>query len=118
MVFSGEGRLKVKGLSVPRSTVPSVVMKWKMSGTTSTSGVSCPEKLNRKYLGQLGDQEPKGYSKKAEDSASMTTKILWSNDGEFNSLSRTPSTVSTPGTAHHLANTIYMMKHGGGSFML
>ena len=50
----------------------------------------------------------------------MRNKILWSDETkiELFGLNAKLNIWSKPGTAHHLANTILTVKHGGGSTML
>ena len=50
----------------------------------------------------------------------MKNKILWSDETkiELFGLNAKCHIWRKPGTAHHLANTIPMVKHGGGSIML
>ena len=50
----------------------------------------------------------------------MRNKILWSDETkiEFFSLNAKRQVWRKPFTTHHLANTIPMVKHGGGSIML
>ena len=55
-----------------------------------------------------------------EDSQTMRNKILWSDETkiELFGLNSKRHVWRKPGTAHHLANTIPTVKHGGGSIML
>ncbi|KAF7650103.1 hypothetical protein LDENG_00131280 [Lucifuga dentata] len=64
--------------------------------------------------------ELKAYEQHLKDSESMRKKILWSDDTKTELFGQTSKHYvwRIPGTAHHLANTIPMVKHGGGSIML
>ncbi|KAK3550138.1 hypothetical protein QTP86_021073, partial [Hemibagrus guttatus] len=55
-----------------------------------------------------------------KDSQTMRNKILWSDATkiELFGLNGKHHVCRKPGTAHHLANTIPTVKHGGGSIML
>ncbi|KAK3564286.1 hypothetical protein QTP86_012011 [Hemibagrus guttatus] len=55
-----------------------------------------------------------------KDSQTMRNKILWSDETkiELFGLNGKHHVWRKPGTAHHLANTIPTVKHGGGSIML
>ncbi|KAK3561640.1 hypothetical protein QTP86_012048 [Hemibagrus guttatus] len=55
-----------------------------------------------------------------KDSQTMRNKILWSDETkiELFGLNGKCHVWRKPGTAHHLANTIPTVKHGGGSIML
>lgn len=55
-----------------------------------------------------------------KDSQTMRNKILWSDETkiELFGLNGKRHVWRKPGTAHHLANTIPTVKHGGGSIML
>ncbi|KAK3574610.1 hypothetical protein QTP86_011523 [Hemibagrus guttatus] len=55
-----------------------------------------------------------------KDSQTMRNKILWSGATKFElfGLNGKHHIWRKPGTAHHLANTIPTVKHGGGSIML
>ncbi|KAK3557580.1 hypothetical protein QTP70_030511, partial [Hemibagrus guttatus] len=55
-----------------------------------------------------------------KDSQTMRNKILWSDATkiELFGLNGKRHVWRKPGTAHHLANTIPTVKHGGGSIML
>ncbi|KAK3550784.1 hypothetical protein QTP70_005464 [Hemibagrus guttatus] len=55
-----------------------------------------------------------------KDSQTMRNKILWSDETkiELFGLNGKRHVWRKPGTAHHLANTIHTVKHGGGSIML
>ena len=55
-----------------------------------------------------------------KDSQTMRNKILWSDETkiELFGLNDKRHVWRKPGTAHHLANTIPTVKHGGGSIML
>ena len=50
----------------------------------------------------------------------MINKILWSDETkiELFGLNAKPHVWRKPGTAHHLANTILSVKHGGSRTML
>uniref|UniRef100_A0AAQ4R964 Transposase Tc1-like domain-containing protein n=1 Tax=Gasterosteus aculeatus aculeatus TaxID=481459 RepID=A0AAQ4R964_GASAC len=58
--------------------------------------------------------------KHLKDSPTMRNKILWSDETkiELFGLNAKCHVWRKPGTAHHLANTIPTVKHGGGSIML
>ncbi|MPV02323.1 IS630 family transposase [Escherichia coli] len=58
--------------------------------------------------------------KHLKDSQTMRNKILWSDETkiELFGLNAKRHVWRKPGTAHHLANTIPTVKHGGGSIML
>ena len=58
--------------------------------------------------------------KAPKDSQTMRNKILWSDETkiELLGLNDKHHVWRKPVTAHHLANTIPMVKHGGGSIML
>ncbi len=53
-------------------------------------------------------------------SHTMRNKILWSDKTKIELFGQNAKCYvwSKPGTAHHLANTIPTVKHGGGSIML
>ena len=51
-----------------------------------------------------------------KDSQTMRNKILWSDETKIDLFGL--NAWRKPGTAHHLPNTIPMVKHGGGSIML
>ncbi|KAG2470229.1 TCB1 transposase, partial [Polypterus senegalus] len=55
-----------------------------------------------------------------KDSQIMRNKILWSDETkiELFGVNARPHVCRKPGTAHHQANTIPTVKHGGGSIML
>ncbi|KAK3515048.1 hypothetical protein QTP70_004035 [Hemibagrus guttatus] len=55
-----------------------------------------------------------------KDSQTMRNKTLWSDETkiELFGLNGKRHVWRKPGTAHHLANTIPTVKHGGGSMML
>ncbi|KAK1786617.1 hypothetical protein P4O66_003058 [Electrophorus voltai] len=55
-----------------------------------------------------------------KDSQTMRNKILWSDETKIEhfGLNAKRHVWRKPGTAHHLANTIATVKHGGGSIML
>uniref|UniRef100_A0A8C2KAX2 Uncharacterized protein n=1 Tax=Cyprinus carpio TaxID=7962 RepID=A0A8C2KAX2_CYPCA len=55
-----------------------------------------------------------------KDSQTMRNKIIWSDETkiELLGLNGKCNVWRKPGTAHHLANTISTVKHGGGSIML
>jgi hypothetical protein len=49
----------------------------------------------------------------------MRTQILWSDETKMELFGLNAKHVwMKPGIAHHLANSIPMVKHGGGSLML
>uniref|UniRef100_A0AAQ4S701 Transposase Tc1-like domain-containing protein n=1 Tax=Gasterosteus aculeatus aculeatus TaxID=481459 RepID=A0AAQ4S701_GASAC len=62
----------------------------------------------------------KHMTARLEDSQTMRNKILWSDETkiELFGLNAKRYVWRKPGTAHHLANTIPTVKHGGGSIML
>uniref|UniRef100_A0AAQ4QPQ8 Transposase Tc1-like domain-containing protein n=1 Tax=Gasterosteus aculeatus aculeatus TaxID=481459 RepID=A0AAQ4QPQ8_GASAC len=55
--------------------------------------------------------------KHPKDSQTMRNKILWSDETKIG-LNAKRHVWRKPGTAHHLANTIPTVQHGGGSIML
>ncbi|KAI3361531.1 hypothetical protein L3Q82_013680 [Scortum barcoo] len=115
-------------LKVPKSTVASIILKWKKFGMTTRTlpRPGRPAKLSNRgrralvervgALWQSGLTEASPQCKTYEspciefakkhmkDSQTMRNKIryVWRK----------------PGTAHHLSNTIPTVKHGGGSIML
>ncbi|KAK3508007.1 hypothetical protein QTP70_010146 [Hemibagrus guttatus] len=60
------------------------------------------------------------FKRHLKDSQTMRNKILWSEETkiELFGLNGKRHVWRKPGTAHHLANTIPTVKHGGGSIML
>ena len=61
---SGEGYQNISAaLTVPKNTVPCIILKWKKFGTTKT--LPRAEQSGEKNLGQGGDQEPDGHSDRA-----------------------------------------------------
>ncbi len=58
--------------------------------------------------------------KHLKDSKMVTNKILWSDETkiELFGLNSKRYVWRKPGTAHHLSNTVPIVKHGGGSIML
>ncbi|KAK3524916.1 hypothetical protein QTP86_011472 [Hemibagrus guttatus] len=53
-----------------------------------------------------------------KDPQTMRNKILWSEETKIELFQASCLAWRKPGTAHHLANTIPTVKHGGGSIML
>ncbi|KAK3535038.1 hypothetical protein QTP70_002214 [Hemibagrus guttatus] len=102
------------------STVASIIRKWKKFGLHQSG-----------LYGRVARQKPL-LSKRhmtahlelairhLKDSQTMRNKILWSDETkiELFGLNGKRHVWRKPGTAHHLANTIPTVKHGGGSIML
>ena len=163
-------------LKVPKSTVESIILKWKKFGTTRTlPRPGRPAKLSNRWRralvrevkknpkitvgelqrcsGEVGVSSRKStitaalhqsglygrvarwkpllsarhmkarmeFAKKhMKDSQTMMNKILWSDETkiELFGLNYKRYVWRKPGTAHHLPNTIPIVKHGGGSIML
>ncbi|KAK3565624.1 hypothetical protein QTP86_012947 [Hemibagrus guttatus] len=65
-------------------------------------------------------QKAKGPKRHLKDSQTMRNKIFWSDETkiELFGLNGKHHVWRKPGTAHHLANIIPTVKHGGGSIML
>ncbi|KAG2468546.1 TC1A transposase, partial [Polypterus senegalus] len=63
---------------------------------------------------------PEFAKRHLKDSQTMRNKILWSDETkiEFFGVNARRHVWRKPGTAHHQANTIPTVKHGGGSIML
>ncbi|KAK3539590.1 hypothetical protein QTP70_010259 [Hemibagrus guttatus] len=68
----------------------------------------------------LKAQKAKGPKRHLKDSQTMRNKIFWSDETkiELFGLNGKHHVWRKPGTAHHLANIIPTVKHGGGSIML
>ena len=174
---SGQGYKKISAaLKVPKSTVASIILKWKKFGTTRTlPRTGRPAKLSirgrralvrevkrnpkitlaelQRCSGKMGQSSRKTtitaalhqsgiYGRVArrkpllsakhmkarlefarkhlKDSQTLRNKILWSDETkiELFGLNSKRYVWRTPGTAHHLPNTIPTVKHGGGSIML
>ncbi len=166
---SGQGYKNISAsLKVPKSTVTSIILKWKMFGTTRTlPRAGRPAKLSyrgrralvrevkknpkitvaelQRCIREMGESCRKStitaalhqsglYGRVArrkplsarhmkvcmEDSKMVTNKILWSDETkiELFGLNSKRYAWRTPGTAHHLSNTVPTVKHGGGSIML
>lgn len=100
----GQGYKTVyKALSVPWSTVASVILIWKMFGTTMTHPrVKCPPKPSnrKKGLGQGGDEDPNGHSNRASEILCSAGRT-WQN-----------TTISTDKAVLHPYHTsFYVMCH-------
>ncbi len=146
---SGQGYKKNSAaLKVPKSTVASIILKWKTFGTTRTlprSGrlaklsyrgrralVREVSTLHQSGLyGRVARRKPllsarhmkacMEFAKKhLKNSKMVTNKILWSDETkiELFGLNSKRYVWRKPGTAHHLSNTVPTVKHGGGSIML
>ncbi|KAK3517972.1 hypothetical protein QTP70_028539 [Hemibagrus guttatus] len=94
----------------PMSTVAFIIHKWKKFKTTRSHSVS------KRHMTACLE-----FAKRhLKDSQTMRNKILWSDKTkiELFGLNGKRHVWWKPGTAHHLANTILTVKHGGGSIML
>ncbi len=106
-------------LTVPKSTVASIILKWKTFGTTRTlPRAGSPAKLSYRARHMKACME---FAKKhLKDSKMVTNKILWSDETkiELFGLNSKWYVWKKPGSAHHLSNKVPTVKHGGGSIML
>ena len=170
-----KGTEKFAALHVPKSTVATIIRKWKKFGTTkklprpgrpaklSNRGrwalarevsknprvtltdlqrilVEMGEPFRRSTIqaalhqsglyGRVARQKPllnkrhitarlEFAKRHLEDSETMRIKILWADETkiELFGLNTKRHVWRKPGTAHHLANTIPTVKHGGGSII-
>ncbi|KAL0147018.1 hypothetical protein M9458_057542 [Cirrhinus mrigala] len=140
---SGQGYKNISAaLKVPKSTVASIILKWKTFGTTRTlPRAGRPAKLSyrgRRALvresglyGRVARRKPllsarhmkaciEFAKKHLKDSKMVRNKIVWSDETkiELFGLNSKWYVWRKPGTAHHLSNTVPTVKHGGGSIML
>ena len=113
------GRQKKKcsaALKVPKSTVTSIILKWKKFGTTRTlPRAGHPANLNNRE--EKGQTEASPHWKTLGNLLGVYKKAPkgW-YETRFSGLMC--HVWRKPRTAHHLPNTIPTVKHGGGSIML
>ncbi|KAJ4942430.1 hypothetical protein JOQ06_012296, partial [Pogonophryne albipinna] len=88
-----------------------------MSACSDSEGseVDNKEKENKDESSGYDDSEEE--QEKLDKEKTMRNQIVWSDETKFD-LKAKHHVWRNPGTAHHLANTIPIVKHGGGSFML
>uniref|UniRef100_A0A9J7XUF6 Sleeping Beauty transposase HTH domain-containing protein n=1 Tax=Cyprinus carpio carpio TaxID=630221 RepID=A0A9J7XUF6_CYPCA len=132
---SGEGYKKKKkkknsaAIKVPKSTVPSIILKWKTFGMTRTlpraGRLAKLSYRGRRALVREVKKNPKitvaelqRCSREMRESCRKS--ILWSDETkiELFGINAKLYVWRKPGTAHYLSNTVPKVKHGGGSIML
>uniref|UniRef100_A0A9J8BXV5 Tc1-like transposase DDE domain-containing protein n=1 Tax=Cyprinus carpio carpio TaxID=630221 RepID=A0A9J8BXV5_CYPCA len=109
---SGQGYRKISAvLKVSKSTVASIILKWKTFGMTRTLlRVGQTELSGEKSLGEREMQSGDGR-KFMEFAKKQRKKILWSDETKkvLFGLNSKRYVWRKPGTAHHLSNTVPTM---------
>ncbi|KAL0159195.1 hypothetical protein M9458_042920, partial [Cirrhinus mrigala] len=122
---SGQGYKNISAaLKVPKSTVASIILKWKTFGTTRT----LPRAVRLAKLSYRGRRAFMGLYGRVARRKPLLSARHESLHGliRFSGLMRPRAfrlnskryVWRKPGTAHHLSNTVPAVKHGGGSIML